>query len=359
MTRSRELAELATAYDTGTPLGFRNRIINGDMRIDQRNAGASVTLTASSYTLDRWRGTTSVSSKYSIQQNAGSVTPPVSFTNYLGVTSLSAYSVGSGEAFTLLQRVEGFNCSDLNWGSANAKTVTLSFQVYSSLTGTFGGSLQNSAANRSYPFTYTVSSANTWTTVSVTVPGDTSGTWLTDNGTGIVLFFSLGTGSTLSGTAGSWAGANYLSATGAVSVVGTDGATFYITGVQLEAGSVATPFERRPYSTELQLAQRYFEVFGSGGVGGTRLANTTWTMNHKFQVTKRAAPTVTQLASYTVLVPGVTGTSSSSINAQWATVSGTQLNIVVASAASASNGQVVVVADNDTSGNSLAASSEL
>jgi hypothetical protein len=238
---------------------MKNRIINGAMVIDQRNAGASVTLGAVNpqYTLDRWAIQASQASKISVQQNAGSVTPPVGFTKYLGVTSLSAYSVGSGDYYSVRQSIEGFNVADLAWGTASAKTVTLSFQVYSSLTGTFGGSLCNDSFNRSYPFTYTISSANTWTTINVTIAGDTTGTWLTNNGQGIIVTFGLGVGSTYSGTAGSWQASGLLSATGATSVVGTNGATFYITGVQLEVGSSATGFEYVNYQTSLANCQRY------------------------------------------------------------------------------------------------------
>jgi hypothetical protein len=246
---------------------FKNRIINGAMQIDQRNAGASVTPTASTYTLDRWRLSVSVASKVSVQQNAGSVTPPIGFTNYLGVTSTSAYTVGASESFNIRQAIEGFNTADLQWGTANAATVTLLFWVRSSLTGTFGGSLYNSAANRAYPFSYTISSANTWEQKSVTIAGDTTGTWVgATNGTGLWLNFCLGAGSSASGTAGSWASTFYASATGATSVVGTSGATFYITGVQLEKGSTATSFDYRPYGAELALCQRYCVAFGGNGL---------------------------------------------------------------------------------------------
>jgi hypothetical protein len=289
--------------------GFKNRLINGDMRIDQRNAGASVTIGGAGnlvYTLDRWAAYCDQNSKFSVQQDAGAVTPPVGFTDYLGVTSLSAYSVGASEAFGLQQAIEGFNTADLGWGTANAKTVTLSFQVRSSLTGTFGGALRNSANNRSYPFTYTVSAANTWEQKSITIAGDTTGTWLTTNGAGIKLWFSLGAGSTFSGTASAWAASNLLSATGATSVVGTSGATFYITGVQLERGSTATPFEFRSIGTELGLCQRYFQksynLDSALGTNEARGAKTTRTFNTdvflpimetRLLVSMRATPAIT------------------------------------------------------------------
>jgi hypothetical protein len=245
---------------------MRNRIINGAMVIDQRNAGASITANNGVYAVDRFRTYMSQSSKGNIQQNAGSVTPPAGFSNYLGFTSTSAYAVLSGDYFVISQYVEGFNTADLNFGTANAKTVTLSFWVQSSLTGTFGGSLENSAFNRSYPFTYSIPTASTWTQISVTIAGDTTGTWVgATNGIGIRVNFSLGVGTTYSGTAGAWAGSDFQSATGATSVVGTSGATFYITGVQLEVGSQATSFEYRQYGQELALCQRYFfKTFAQG-----------------------------------------------------------------------------------------------
>jgi hypothetical protein len=291
---------VARLPNEGLSLGSRNRIINGDMRIDQRNAGASYTQTgaAGQYSLDRWNVSGDVTSKFSVQQNAGSVTPPTGFTNYVGVTSLSSYSVPVSEAYIIRQQIEGFNVADLAWGTASAKTVTLSFWVRSSLTGTFGGVLKNSGNNRSYPFTYTISAANTWEQETVTIAGDTSGTWLTNNGTGLMVIFSLGSGSSVSGTAGAWAASSLFSATGATSVVGTNAATWYITGVQLEVGSVATPFERRPYGQELSLCQRYF-VKIAGGASDQIISNAYYNTSTnvgsviKFPTTMRSAPTVT------------------------------------------------------------------
>jgi len=280
--------------------GFRNRIINGDMRIDQRNAGASVTPTDGVYTLDRWLSQTNVGNKFSVQRNAGAVTPPTGFTNYLGVTSTSAYTVGAAEFSTVQQNIEGFNVADLGWGTASAQAVTVTFWVRSSLTGTFGGTVANSAQNRTYPFTYAISSANTWEQKTLTIPGDTTGTWLTDNGLGIRLRFGLGCGATRSATAGAWTADLVLSATGAVSVLATSGATFYITGVQLEAGSVATPFERRPYGTELALCQRYYTRLNTGGgiytgfALGYQVSTTGAYFIMSFPVSMRASPTLAQ-----------------------------------------------------------------
>jgi hypothetical protein len=272
--------------------GFKNIMINGDMRIDQRNAGASITPTDGTYTVDRWVGRLTQTNKYTVQQNAASVTPPVGFTNYLGVTSSSAYSVTSSDSFSIQQKIEGLNIADLAWGTANAATVTLSFWVRSSLTGTFGGSILNSAGNRSYPFSYTINSANTWEKETITIAGDTSGTWLTTNGIGLHLSFGLGQGSTVSGTAGSWSGSTFLNATGATSVVGTNGATWYVTGVQLEKGSTATSFDYRPYGTEFSLCQRYLPVIAAGSyVPAYSYSTTAAYATATLQVPTRVAPT--------------------------------------------------------------------
>jgi hypothetical protein len=297
-----------------SPFTLKNRIINGAMEIDQRNAGASVTVTTGDYTLDRWAALATATSKYSVQQNAAAVTPPAGFINYLGVTSLSAYSISSSDAFWLAQRVEGLNVADLAWGTANAQTVTLSFWVRSSLTGTFGGSIQNSARDRSYPFTYTISVADTWEQKSITIAGDTSGTWLTTNGIGLRVLIGLGVGSTFSGTAGAWAGSDFRGATGATSVVGTNGATFYITGVQLEIGSTATPFERRLFNQELANCQRYYYKvlpnadFGLLAAGGYSSAANSLFLNTIFPVTMRVGPssleTTGTAADYRVSIPG-------------------------------------------------------
>jgi len=283
-------------------ISFKNKIINGNMVIDQRNAGAASANTINGYFLDRWQVNQSPTTKLIAQQNAGSVTPPAGFNNYLGVTSQSAYSIGSTDNFNIAQFIEGFNFADLNWGTANAKTVTLSFWVRSSLTGTFGGALLNSDLNRAYPFSYTISSANTWEQKSVTIAGDTSGTWVgATNGVGARLYFGLGVGSTYSGTAGAWAGSLLLSVTGATSVVGTNGATWYLTGVQLEVGTQATTFTTAggSYGAELVLCQRYcYQALGRD-VGSTA---SDWggcglSASSTFQVTPILIPVTMRSAS--------------------------------------------------------------
>jgi hypothetical protein len=246
-----------------SPYVLKNRIINGDMRIDQRNAGASVTINSSTgaYTLDRWDGRGEVSQGvYTMQQSS---TAPTGFNKSLLVTVTTAdSSLASGDNYYFRQIVEGFNISDLGWGTASAQTVTLSFWVRSSLTGTFGGTITNaSTSTRAYGFTYTINAANTWEQKSITITGDTTGTWNTDNSGGMFINFSLGANADRQTTANTWSAISSVIITGATgegSIIGTSGATFYITGVQLEVGTSATPFERRLYGQEFFLCQRYY-----------------------------------------------------------------------------------------------------
>jgi hypothetical protein len=269
------------------------------MVIDQRNAGASITPTNLQYSVDRWFASVSQASKFTMQQNAGSVTPPTGFSNYLGCTSSSAYSVGAADNFNIGQKIEGYNFADMAWGTADAKTVTLSFWVRSSLTGSFGASVFNNATNRSYPFSYTINSANTWEYKTVTIPGDTTGTWVgATNGIGLYIYWSLGSGSNYNGTANTWAGALYLQPSSSTSVVGTNGATWYITGVQLEVGPSATSFDYRPYGTELALCQRYFQIYKDATGGPTftiaQATSTSAVGGGSFHFSEmRAAPTGT------------------------------------------------------------------
>lgn len=275
---------------------FRNKIINGACVIDQRNAGASVTPVNGQYTLDRWVYSLAQTSKLTTQQ---STTAPTGFANSLLVTSSSAYSVLTGDNFNVLQWIEGYNTADLAWGTASAATVTLSFWVRSSLTGTFGGSIVNNNQNYSYPFSYTISAANTFEYKTITIAGPTAGTWSNTTTTrNIGVWIGLGAGASASGTAGAWAATGYYNATGATSVVGTNGATWYITGVQLEAGTTASPFEYRQYGTELALCQRYYQkLAGFTGVGG---GATDLALSIPFTLPMRSSPSVGQTGVLTV-----------------------------------------------------------
>ncbi len=319
-----------SSLNGGALSGARNRIINGDMRIDQRNAGASVNLADGVYNLDRWQGSVSQASKVTIQR---STTAATGFTHSQLLTVSSAMTFGAGDYCGNAQSIEGFNVSDLGFGTANAKTVTVSFWARSSVTGTYSVAFHNEATNRSCAKAYTISAANTWEYKTITFQGDTSGTWLTDNSVGMKVYFALGMGSTYGGaTDGTWNSTLKLAVTGQTNWASTAGATFYITGVQLEAGSVATPFERRSYGQELALCQRYyFKTFAQGtapaqNVSANNLLLTSGTSNYVsgiiFPVAMRTAPsTITTFnpfaANANFRVPGsatditITGSSGS------------------------------------------------
>ena len=309
------------SYANGNTLGFKNRIINGAMVIDQRNAGASVTGTASLvYNLDRYASLVNTDGVMTFQRVTDA---PTGFTYSLRATTTTAdASLSASQRAILLQRIEGFNSADLMLGSASAVPFTLSFWVKSTLTGTFGGAFQNNDSDRAYPFTYTISAANTWEKKTVTITGDTTGTWNTTTGTGLQICWGLGVGSTFSATAGSWQAGDFNSATGGTSVIGTLNATWQVTGVQLEKGSTATSFDYRPYGTELALCQRYYyratgnasNVFWAGigyVIDTTRAQGLTF-----FPVTMRTDPTALEqsgtASDYSVLT-GVTATTCTSV----------------------------------------------
>jgi hypothetical protein len=283
MTRAVELAQVASL---GVSEAFKNRIINGNMAIAQR--GTSAVTTDDSYPVDRFYVVGNTTTWSAVQSS----TAPAGFNYSTAFTNGTGASPSAAQRTFIAQAIEGFNIADLGWGTADAKTVTVSFWVRSSLTGTFGGSVRNNAGDRSYPFSYTISAANTWEQKSVTITGDTTGTWEKTTTRGILLIFSLGSGSDYQGTANTWAAANYYFPTGATNLVATTGATFFLTGVQLEVGSSASSFEYRPYGTELQLCQRYYES-GSSTLScfADQFSNALW--QDKFIVEKRSSGTLT------------------------------------------------------------------
>ena len=295
---------------------FRNRIINGAMVISQRNGTSSVTINSAAwtYTVDRFCCLgQSADGVYTVQQSS---TAPAGFINSLLVTVTTAdSSVGAGQIYTLRQTIEGYNIADLNWGTANAQSATLSFWVRSSVTGTFSGCFNNEGT-ASYPFTYTISSANTWEQKTVTVTGPTSGTWGSTNSNGIRLTWSLGTGSTYSGTANTWNySTEYFAASSTTNLISTNGATWYVTGVQLEAGTTASPFEYRQYGTELALCQRYFfSAEGGQYIAGKQDGTTNWFGNIAVPVALRASPTLSFSVGPTIRLFGQVGYKQSSTN---------------------------------------------
>ncbi len=321
--------------------GFKNRLINSAMVIDQRNAGAAVT--TSTYCPDRWRVENSSDAAFSAQQVSDA---PTGFVNSLKWTTTTADASLAATQYALVrQGIEGYNIADLMWGTASAATITISFWVKSTLTGTFGGVAGNGAFDRSYPFTYTISSANTWEYKTITIAGDTTGTWATTNAAGMQLYFGLGTGTTYSGTAGAWTGSGLISATGAVSVIGTLNATWQITGVQLEKGSTATSFDYRPYSAELQLCQRYFEVVSMNGLAGSS-STTAVGFGCSYKVQKRATPTVvnasTDVSLYSFYRPGLGSGNPSSVSITSDLGDSRNFNITLANFSGLTNNQAWV-----------------
>jgi hypothetical protein len=308
------VSNIQTAAINGGPIsGTRNRIINGDMRIDQRNAATEVTLATGSttYCLDRWAANKDTASAVvKVQQ---SLIAPARFTNSHLVTVSTGASAGASDQNVLQQIIEGYNAADFAWGTANAQSVTVGFWVRSSVTGTYGVSFSNSAANRSYLATYTVSAANTFEYKSLTIPGDTTGTWLATNGIGIRVRWDFGSGSAKQGTSGAWGTTLFNTTSAQANVIGTTGATFYITGIQLEPGTVATPFERRSYGQELALCQRYYQAISRIDWNPNTYAGGTPYYQMFYKVSMRAAATLTL---------GTPGTGSGAWVADQGTVDG-------------------------------------
>ena len=297
MTNAVNVAQAASSI-----YSFKNRVINGAMTINQRGTTAT---TNGGFPVDRFSIGNNSGATYTGTQDTNA---PAGFANSLKITITGTATPTGSNQFALYQGLEGYNTYDLLFGTANAKTVTLSFWVNCSLTGTFGGALQNYAQSRSYPFSYTITSANTWQQVVVTIPGDTGGTWVgASNAGSMELCFGLSVGPTYSGPAGAWAGTTYLTVTGATNFTGTSGATFYLTGVQLEVGSQATGFDFRPISTEVALCQRYYIVAPS--IIMIYNASTTSMLGYyTFPVPMRTGPTVglTTTSPYVESVPWTT-----------------------------------------------------
>ena len=293
MSKARELASLGNAYSDGS-LSNRNLIINGSFIVNQRNADTAVA-SGTGWPCDRWNVADNQSG-LTQQRNGGSYTKPDGFKNYLRSIVTTATTKGAGDYAVIYQPIEAYNIQQLNWGTSAANKATLSFVSRSNVTGTFGGAIQNHDGSMCYPFTYTVTSADTWEEQVVVIDGATTGTWNHDNGRGITVLLGLGVGSTYSNTAGVWTTSYTFTATGAVDITGTLNNYLAITGVQLEVGDTATPFEHRSYGQELALCQRYYEqekveIWGQMRGGGYTDAYTSF----YYKTSKRTFPTVTLL----------------------------------------------------------------
>ena len=353
MTKAAELAKMGEVLTNSQIGGRRNIILNGSMQLDQRNSGSSYAQINSEYNLDRFRGNSydggAATGKFTVIQSS---TAPDDFSHSLLVTSSAATSDAANNIFNIEQLIEGFNTAHLNYGSSSAQTITLSFYVRSSLTGTFGGALKNSARDRNYPFTYTINSANTFERKTITISGDTTGTWIgSTNGIGLWVSFGLGVGSNYSGSAGAWGAGDYFSATGATSVVGTNGATWYITGLQMEIGSQATPFEHRSFGEELALCQRYFQYLPSGAVGRW-LSSTTAEVCCNFATRMRAVPTISinpndDTCPIYRLGISTNNCTVSGVNSTYIAESGGMVPLTVSSTASTPSGGDMAMYDTD------------
>jgi len=363
MSRAREFADLAGSADAGGLTG-RNMIINGAMQVHQRGGTATMN-NNQSYSLDRFQGFASAGGTYTITQDSDTPSGE-GFINSLKVAVTSAdSSLASGDYYVIDQRIEGNVLAQAGFGTSGAKAVTLSFFVRSSVTGSHGGSLSNNATNRSYPYTYTVSSANTWEYKTITIPGDTTGTWLTTTGIGARLYWGLGAGSAASGPAGAWAAAEYRTAASTVAPISTGSATWYITGIQLELGEQATPFEHRSFADELLRCQRYAVVYTAASSGNETFigSGTTIDADDVLVVASlpnniRATPTVT-FTNFGVRT-AASSTYNNTINGIYPPVGGNTIGFNIDSADTPyTAGQAVLCVISSGSSNHLTLDAEL
>jgi len=338
--------------------GFRNRIINGAMTINQR--GSSSYSSPNTYTLDRFAFANTGGQTYTVQQSTNA---PAGFYNSLLMTNTNSVSAGTTNYQILYQSIEGYNIADLNWGTANAKAVTVSFWVKSSVTGTYGCILRGGSSPTYYVSSYSIPVADTWTYITLTVPGCTTDTWGSTNALGLTIYFDLGVGSTYSGAVtGAWGAGNIFGLTGGTKFSATNGATFYITGVQLERGSTASSFEYRPYGTELQLCQRYFyKVDGTDGLSsvgaGMSISTTEGRIAVQYPVKMRASPTASYSGTIYILNTTGAGTTVTSIAANYGGAQGAMIGFGVASGMTVGAGNLLITASGAS--NYFQASAEL
>ena len=328
---------------------YRNLIINGDMMIDQRNAGASATTNVNAYMTDRFQLQMGSVTNVQTYQQVGDA--PAGFNKSLKITSNSTtQATAAGVLCSPRQKIEGFNTAHLNWGTANAQTVTVSFWVKASVTGTYPVSLTNNGFDRSFVTNYTVSVANTWEYKTVTIAGDTSGTWSIDNSTGINVMFSLDTGSTYQTTADSWQTGNYRGTSSDVHFLANASATWQITGVQLEVGEGASDFEFLPYDVQLQRCQRYYYLHAEGtskaiSIGALFTSSVAYS-GISFPVDLRSEPSIEVVSPTNFKVFAGNGASNATGVGLWSR-SGTTNTFISVTGLARTGGQACMVTTNN------------
>lgn len=256
MSRARDIADLAGSADAGGLTG-RNMVINGAFQIWQRGTSATTVSGNDIFAADRFKGWANGGGTFTVEQSTDVPNNEFEFSAKLTNTATDS-SVAAGDNYRWATDLEGYTVSRLAYGHSDAKAVTLSFWVKSSLTGTYCGALYSVTASRHYIYEYTISSANTWEKKTITVSsGDTTGSWNRTNGNGLRVYWGFGSGTTYQGTAGAWTAGEKWETSSQAAWIGSASATFYITGVQLEVGETATPFEHEDYSTTLAKCRRY------------------------------------------------------------------------------------------------------
>jgi len=349
----------ADQFNSDSTFGFKNRIINGNMAIAQRTTSAVTT--DESFPVDRFQ-LQIVNANLSLVQSS---TAPAGFNYSIAATVTSTTSTNANDRSRLFQNIEGFNVADLDWGTANAKTITVSFWARSTVTGTYSGNVTNNGGNRSYIFTYALT-ANTWTYVTATIPGDTTGTWLKTNGNGLGFNpITFNCGSSYQGAAGSWIAGDARGTSGSTYLATTNsGAVFNITGVQLEVGSTATSFDYLDYGRSLIQCQRYFQgttnandgnnyYYGSGSNLTTSIAYVTY----PFLVSMRASPTLTSSGTFQIR-GGANNETVTSVSLVTSSTTTAGVNFTV-SGATLTQGYGVLARSNGLTANTLFFSAEL
>lgn len=296
--------------------GNPSLLINGDMAVWQRGTSFADP-SDGAYLCDRF---------FAFNNNDGAITfsqstdvPSGQGFKYSlkGDVTAADTSIAAGQYVSIDQHIEGQNVVSLDWGSSEAKYVTISFWIKSNLTGTYCYSIRNSAINRSFIKEFTIDTADTWEHKTITIAGDTGGTWLTTNGIGQRHQISFAMGSTFQGTADSWQTTNVVATSNQENILSSTDNEFYLTGWKVEAGSFATPFEHRSYGEELALCERYYLLSGTNT--SNLFVSTQYNSgNHwatcEFRTVMRATPTITATYNGT---PSTTNISDRAVTWQW------------------------------------------